>query len=188
MPPNSLDLDRLPMLIRTWGAELGFEQIGALSPDFPMQMRFYACRPGSHHDIALIQMTNPEAAPPVKPFDLTAQGSINAINHYAVAYTRENFLKQLEYMKASGVKFVIRGEHGMTHSCYVEDPDGNGIEILYELPAEVWEQDVNGALNYFVPTATEGEACDTTASTCRWRTRVRSATRTTTPATCSCAS
>ncbi|MGD9755724.1 MAG: VOC family protein [Acidimicrobiia bacterium] len=136
---------------------LGFEQIGALSPDFPMTMRFYACRPGSHHDIALIQMTDPEAAPPVKPFNLMAQGSINAINHYAVAYTRENFLKQLEYMKASGVEFMIRGEHGMTHSCYVQDPDGNGIEILYELPAEVWEQDINGALNYFVPTATEGE-------------------------------
>ena len=44
----------------------------------------------------------------------------------------------------------------MTHSCYVVDPDGNGIEILYELPPEVWEQDINGALNYFRPTPTEG--------------------------------
>lgn len=136
---------------------LGWKQIGALGPQFPMQMRFYQCRPGSHHDVALVQMANPDAAPPVKKWDLAGGESINAINHYAVAYRKEDFVKQLEYMKAKGVDFAIRGEHGMTHSCYVVDPDGNGIEILYELPAEVWEQDVNGALNYFVPTATDGD-------------------------------
>jgi catechol-2,3-dioxygenase len=27
----------------------------------------------------------------------------------------------------------MRGHHGMTHGAYVVDPDGNGIEILYEL-------------------------------------------------------
>jgi catechol-2,3-dioxygenase len=37
----------------------------------------------------------------------------------------------------------------MTHSAYISDPDGNGIEVLYELPREVWEGDINAALNYF---------------------------------------
>ena len=37
----------------------------------------------------------------------------------------------------------------MTHSAYVEDPDGNGIEVLYNLPDEVWSGDVNAALNHF---------------------------------------
>ena len=136
---------------------LGWKQIGALSPEFPMEMRFYQCRPGSHHDVALVQMANPQEAPPVKKWELAGGASTNAVNHFAVAYRKEDFLKQLEYMKAHGVEFAIRGEHGMTHSCYVADPDGNGIEILYELPAEVWEQDINGALNYFVPTPTEGD-------------------------------
>ncbi len=136
---------------------LGFSQCGALGPQFPMQMRFYQCRPGSHHDVALVQMGNPEAAPPVKEWDLVGGESVNAINHYAIGYTQEQFTKQLEYMKQSGVKFAIRGEHGMTHSCYVVDPDGNGIEILYELPQEVWEKDIDGALNYFVPTPNEGD-------------------------------
>ncbi len=54
---------------------LGFTQIGALGPQFPMQMRFYACRPGSHHDVALIQMTDPDAAPAVKPFPLSQTSS-----------------------------------------------------------------------------------------------------------------
>jgi catechol 2,3-dioxygenase len=37
----------------------------------------------------------------------------------------------------------------MTHSAYVSDPDGNGVEVLYDLPPEVWSGDVNAALNYF---------------------------------------
>ena len=136
---------------------LGWKQIGALGPHFPMEMRFYANRPGSHHDVALVQMGNPQAAPPVQEWGLVGGTATNALNHYAVAYRQEDFVKQLEYMKAHDVEFKIRGEHGMTHSCYVVDPDGNGIEILYELPRETWEQDINGALNYFVLTAIDGE-------------------------------
>jgi catechol 2,3-dioxygenase len=37
----------------------------------------------------------------------------------------------------------------MTHSVYVSDPDGNSVEVLYELPENVWVGDVNAALNYF---------------------------------------
>jgi catechol 2,3-dioxygenase len=47
-----------------------------------------------------------------------------------------------------GVETVARLNHGMTHSAYVQDPDGNGIEVHYTLPSELWETDVNGALNY----------------------------------------
>jgi len=135
---------------------LGWKQIGALGPQAPMEMRFYQCRPGSHHDLALVQMADPEAAGPPQRWRLAGARSTAAINHFAVAYAPEDFTRQLAYMQAKGVTFEVRGEHGMTHSCYVVDPDGNGIEILYELPAEIWEQDVNGALNYFRPTPTEG--------------------------------
>ena len=40
---------------------------------------------------------------------------------------------------------------------YVSDPDGNGIEVLYELPEEVWVSDVNAALNYYDPLPLEGD-------------------------------
>ncbi len=42
------------------------------------------------------------------------------------------------HLKANGVEFIVRGNHGMTHSAYIADPDGYGIEVLYELPEEVW--------------------------------------------------
>ena len=44
----------------------------------------------------------------------------------------------------------------MTHSVYVRDPDGNSVEILYDLPPEVWSGDVNAALNYFEVLPAEG--------------------------------
>ena len=44
----------------------------------------------------------------------------------------------------------------MTHSLYIHDPNGYGIELLYELPREVWEDDIDGALNYSVSLPTEG--------------------------------
>jgi catechol 2,3-dioxygenase len=45
----------------------------------------------------------------------------------------------------------------MTHSVYISDPDGHGIEVLYELPREVWEQDIDAAQNYSEQLPTEGE-------------------------------
>ena len=44
--------------------------------------------------------------------------------------------------------FHRRINHGMTHSVHISDPDGHGIEVLYELPLEVWEHDIDGAQNY----------------------------------------
>jgi hypothetical protein len=45
----------------------------------------------------------------------------------------------------------------MTHSLYLQDPDGNGVELVYDLPSEVWEGDVNVALNYFDYLSNEGD-------------------------------
>lgn len=134
---------------------LGFEQCGELGDHIPMTMKFYRSSPQSHHDVALVQLANPEEAGPVKKWDIfNASG---AINHIAVCFAdRDTWLKQLDHLKANDVEFLMRGDHGMTHSAYIADPDGNGIEVLYELPAEVWEGDLNAALNYFDPKPLEG--------------------------------
>ena len=59
-------------------------------------------------------------------------------------------------MQAKGVKFDLRVEHGMTHSVYIHDPNGYGVELLYELPRDVWEGDIDGALNFATQLPTEG--------------------------------
>ncbi|MEO5901867.1 MAG: VOC family protein [Ilumatobacteraceae bacterium] len=136
---------------------LGFEQCGTLETPFSsdVDMRFYRGHPDHHHDFALAQIPDPSSAPPVPTWGMFTNHP--GIAHIALAYdTREEWLAQLEHMQSYGIKTAVRGNHGMTHSAYVVDPDGNGIEVLYELPSEVWEGDVNAALSHFEPLPNDG--------------------------------
>ena len=59
-------------------------------------------------------------------------------------------------MQSKGVDFGRRVNHGMTHSLYISDPNGYGVEFLYDLPREVWEGDIDAALHWLRPLPTEG--------------------------------
>ena len=63
---------------------------------------------------------------------------------------------KLVELREKGVTFHRRINHGMTHSVYISDPDGHGIEVLYELPREIWEHDIDAAQNYAEVLPTEG--------------------------------
>lgn len=144
---------------------LGFEQCGTLDTEttvraagVPVDFRFYRGAPDRHHDFALVQTPDPSPFPPANTQWNMFDNKVG-INHIAICYpTREEFLARLQVLRELGVEFRQRGNHGMTHSVYVSDPDGNGIEVLYELPEDVWAGDVNGALNYWSPMPTEGDA------------------------------
>jgi catechol 2,3-dioxygenase len=146
---------------RFWTEIIGFMQVGELhatpSRPNPPRMRFYSGDHGggrqSHHDLALVENRDL----PAPPSEWTMFGAPCAVNHIAIAFPdREAWLEQLAYLQEKGVKFDRRVEHGMTHSLYIHDPNGYGIELLYELPREVWEGDIDAALNYAQPLSTEG--------------------------------
>ena len=69
----------------------------------------------------------------------------------------ERSFETLVWLRKKGVKFHRRVNHGMTHSLYISDPNGYGVEVLYELPREVWGDNIQGALDYAEPVATEGD-------------------------------
>ncbi len=160
-PGRSVGMNHLVLNVRDieashrfWTEIMGWEQCGQIDPSRRI-MRFYRATPDSHHDLALVQLNDPAGAPPVPRWSM--EGRQAGVNHIAITYpTREDFLQQLEHLRTHDVEFLVRGDHGMTHSVYIADPDGNGIEVLYELPAEVWEGDVNGALNWFRPLPLDG--------------------------------
>jgi catechol 2,3-dioxygenase len=146
-----------------WTDIIGFKLVGELKATparpHPPRMRFYSGDHGggkmSHHDLALIE--NRKLPPPPAEWSMTDMPC--AISHIAVALpNREAWLRQLHYLQARGVKFDRRTEHGMTHSLYIHDPNGYGVELLYELPREVWEGDIDAALNYAEQLPTEGPA------------------------------
>jgi catechol 2,3-dioxygenase len=146
---------------RFWTEIIGLRQVGELhaTPERPNppKMRFYSGDHGGgsmhHHDIALIE----NRTLPAPPAEWTMSGMPCAISHIAIALpSREAWLKQLAYLQARGVKFDRRIEHGMTHSLYIHDPNGYGVELLYELPRRMWEGDIDAALNFNVQLPTEG--------------------------------
>lgn len=129
---------------------LGFEQCGQFKSEmFPdIDMRFYRGSETNHHDIALVQSPDPATQPAVEPFEMF--GNRVGVNHIAISYpSREAWLTKLQEIKDKQVPVYLRGNHGMTHSCYLQDPDGHGVEVVYDLPQEVWEGDVDAALSYF---------------------------------------
>ena len=96
---------------------LGFE----VSRERPGFGTFLTCGK-IHHDLALFQAA-PDAAP-VTPGGL-------GLNHMALQV--ENFEVLSEYfhvLKDNGIADLRTTDHGMTKSIYLQDPDGNGIELF----------------------------------------------------------
>ena len=143
-----------------WTEILGFKQVGELrrTPDRPNppKMRFYSGEKDGlshHHDVALVE--NKDL--PELPADFKMFGNSSALNHVAITLpNREAWLSQLAFLQSKGVKFGRRVDHGVTHSLYISDPNGHGVELLYDLPREVWEGDFDAALNWIRPLPTEG--------------------------------
>jgi catechol 2,3-dioxygenase len=141
---------------RFWTEILGFKQVG-VSMRRNGKMRFYSGDHSgqmNHHDIALCE--NPDL--PAPPADWDMFKTPVAVNHIAISMpNREAWLKQLAFLRSKGVKFHRRVNHGMTHSLYISDPNGYGVEVLYELPREVWGNDIQGALGHAEQLPTEGD-------------------------------
>jgi catechol-2,3-dioxygenase len=142
-----------------WTEIMGFKQVGELRPrpdrPNPPKMRFYSGDHSgkmNHHDLALMEMPNLP-----HPSEWSMSNSALAINHVAITLpNRDAWLQQMAFLQSKGVEFHRRINHGMTHSVYISDPNGYGIEVLYELPRDVWEGDIDAALNYAESLPTQG--------------------------------
>ena len=135
-----------------WCDLLGFKQVGELhhAENRPnMTMRFYSgvVDDVNHHDVALVEqkdLPEPPAEWSMYKSTLGDQPHRDHLSRSRVVARRGAFLKD------NGVKMNLRVDHGMTHSVYINDPNGYGVEVLYDLPEEVWMHDIDGALNYGV--------------------------------------
>ena len=145
---------------RFWTEILGFKQVGELhkTPERPNppKMRFYSGDHDGrdhHHDVALVENT----ALPEPPAEWSMFSSAIAVNHIAITLpSREAWQRQLAFLQSKGVKFDRRVDHGMTHSLYIHDPNGYGVELLYDLPREIWEGNIDAALNWVRPLPNDG--------------------------------
>ena len=95
---------------------------------------------GYHHHIGL----NTWYSQGKGPAPVQAAGLFHAAILYPTKKDLANIFKRLIEMK-----YPITGasDHGVSLAIYLDDPDGNGIELYWDRPKEEWTKDGNGNLN-----------------------------------------
>ena len=52
----------------------------------------------------------------------------------------------IKRVKAAGIPFDGAAHHGVSTAVYLRDPDGNGVELYYDLAESLWPKDAEGGL------------------------------------------
>jgi catechol 2,3-dioxygenase len=93
---------------------------------------FLAADPDHGHDIALFDVG--DEAP------LQQKGQVG-LNHFAWRMASLDDLKTMYHrLEERGVPFSV-SDHTISLGIYFSDPDGNGLEVYYELPRSEWHRD-----------------------------------------------
>ena len=94
---------------------------------------------GYHHHIGLNTWHSKNAPPaPVRAAGLY---------HTAILYPiRRDLAVVLKRLKE--IKYPLTGasDHGVSEAIYLDDPDGNGVELYWDKPKEHWPKDADGNL------------------------------------------
>ena len=121
------DLERS---VRFYRDVLGWRQaIPDATMPFPAAM-FSGGR--THHELLLIEV-GPDAAP-------IPAGRRVGLYHFGlkVGDTDEELRSALDRLQQADVPLMGTADHGMTHSLYLADPDGNEIELYVDVPGADW--------------------------------------------------
>ena len=89
----------------------------------------------THHELLLLEV-GPDAAP-VPP------GRRVGMYHFGlkIGTTDQELREAIERLLEQGVTIAGTADHTVTHSVYIEDPDGNEIELYIDVQPETWRED-----------------------------------------------
>ena len=123
------DLERS---VRFYRDVLGWRQVGPGDLPFPAAM-FSGGR--THHELLLIEV-GADATP-------IPAGRRVGLYHFGlkVGDTDDELRGALARLQEAGVPLMGTADHGMTHSLYLADPDGNEIELYIDVPSVDWRKD-----------------------------------------------
>jgi len=111
---------------RFYGDVLGLQEVAR----YQNRMVFFSAGQ-NHHDLAILNV-GPDAPTP-------DPGSVGL---YHVALKIGDSLDQLREAKARleahGVKILGISDHRVSQSIYLEDPDGNGLELFVDADPAIW--------------------------------------------------
>lgn len=70
--------------------------------------------------------------------------------HTAILYPeRKDLAEVLKRLVSAGYPLTGASDHGVSEALYLDDPDGNGVELYWDRPREQWPRDKAGNLNMY---------------------------------------
>lgn len=116
---------------------LGFE----LTQQYGKQAAFISAG-GYHHHIGLNTWES-EGQPP-------APKHHPGLFHTAILYpTRKDLAAIFKRLQDEEHPFTGFADHGVSEALYLDDPDGNGVELYWDRPKEDWPLKANGEIDMF---------------------------------------
>lgn len=97
---------------------------------------------GYHHHIGLNTWYSKDA--PMAPRNGVG------LFHTAILYpTRKDLAVIFNRLRKENYPFTGASDHGVSEALYLNDPDGNGVELYWDKPKELWPQNADGSLNMY---------------------------------------
>ncbi|MEJ8819151.1 VOC family protein [Lacibacter sp. H407] len=94
---------------------------------------------GYHHHIGLNTWHSKGTGP--------APVNVPGLFHTAILYpTRKDLAVILKRLLEAKYPLTGASDHGVSEALYLDDPDGNGVELYWDKPKEQWPLDANGNL------------------------------------------
>lgn len=94
---------------------------------------------GYHHHIGLNTWYSKGKDPAPK--------NIPGLFHTAILYpTRKDLAVVYKRLADAGYPFTGFADHGVSEALYLDDPDGNGVELYWDKPKDQWPVDKDGNL------------------------------------------
>jgi catechol-2,3-dioxygenase len=89
----------------------------------------------THHELLLIEV-GAQATP-------LPQGRHLGLYHFGlkIGDSDDELREALARLQEAGVPILGASDHGVTHSLYIADPDGNEIELFIDVPGVDWRND-----------------------------------------------
>jgi catechol-2,3-dioxygenase len=119
---------------------LGFRELHAID----QVMAVYSSG-RTHHELLLIQVGR-DATP-------IPHGPRVGMYHFGlkIGESDDDLRNAVTALRAAGVKIVGASDHTVTHSLYIEDPDGNEIELYIDVQPAVWRDDPTAVVSPIKP-------------------------------------
>lgn len=95
-----------------------------------------------HHHVGLNTWESKGGSPP--------PASSTGLYHVAFRYpSRAALATALRRLVKLSISLEGAADHGVSEALYLRDPDGNGVELYYDRPRQVWPMDANGGLQMY---------------------------------------